>query len=478
MRHIPQDRRVAPWGGAANAERRAYTGVVLAVALSIGVTLILACNAPDVHVSHLALAVDAIPAVAVAGAPSSTPFTEAERRDKDIETYAYASTLDPYSAHFHSQLAMRYLQRGRERGSQADVANAEREARASLTRRTQNNGAAFATLLEVLMEQHRFAEAGQVGRQLVEGNPDEPGYQAMLGEVELELGNYDAATKAFAAVATERTSLAITTRLARLAEVRGDTTQARTLFYRAAKNAQLESTMPSEQRAWFQLRVGDYELRHGALVRADSALQHGLRSSPEDHRLLSAMARLRAAQHDWRGAIAFGDQAIAEVLDPATVGLVGDAYAALGDTAKSAEYFRAMQVAVPREAGAYHRAWSLYLLDHGLRYGDVYANVKKELQTRHDIYGHDMLGWALYRLGRFTEARVESQRAMAQGTQDGVFFYHAGMIERALGNTAAATTLLKRALAVNPSFDPTHPALARMVLDSIGRDVAGQASGG
>lgn len=477
MLQPPQDRLVAPWGGTAKAERCARMGAVLPVLLAIVITNVLACSDREARVSHLALAKDAIPAVAVSGAPSSTPFTEAERRDKDIETYASASALDPYSAHFHSQLAMRYLQRGRERGSQADVANAEREARASLARRTQNNGAAFATLLEVLMEQHRFAEAGNVGRQLVAGNPDEPAYQAMLGEVELELGNYDAATKAFAAVATQRTSLAITTRLARLAEIRGDTTLARTLFYLAAKNAQLEGTMPSEQRAWFQLRVGDYELRHGALLRADSALQRGLQSSPQDHRLLSAMARLRAVQHDWRGTIEFGDQAIAQVLDPATVGLVADAYAALGDTAKSAEYFHAMQIAVPREAGAYHRAWSLYLLDHGLRYADVYGNVRQELHTRHDIYGYDMLGWTLYKLGRFTEARVEMQRAMAQGTQDAQFFFHAGMIERALGNSAAATTLLTRALAVNPSFDPTHPALARFVLDSLGREMGGLASG-
>ena len=474
---LPQDRLVAPWGRSVNAKQRAFTGAVVAVLLVIGVTFAFACSAPDKRVSHLGLAVDAIPAVAVSGAPSSIPFTESERRDKDIETYATASTLDPFSAHFHSELAMRYLQRGRERGSQADVANAEREARASLLRRTQNNGAAFATLLEVLMEQHRFAEAGHVGRQLVAGNPDEPAYQAMLGEVELELGNYDAATKAFAAVATQRTSLAITTRLARLAEIRGDTALARTLFYRAAKNALLESTMPSEQRAWFQLRVGDYELRHGALTRAESALQLGLRSSQQDYRLLSAMARLRAAQHDWHGVIEFGDQSIAEVLDPATVGLVADAYGALGDTAKSVEYFHAMQIAVPREAGAYHRAWSLYLLDHGLRYADVYKNVRKELQTRHDIYGHDMLGWALYKLGRFSDARVEAQRAMAQGTQDAVFFFHAGMIERALGNSELATTLLARALAINPTFDPVHPAVARLVIDSLSKAEGGQTSG-
>ena len=51
---------------------------------------------------------------------------------------------------------------------------------------------------------------------------------------------------------------------------------------------------------------------------------------------MAAEARLAALRHDWRRAIALGDSAIAIVLDPATVGLVGEAWAALGDTARAA----------------------------------------------------------------------------------------------------------------------------------------------
>ena len=371
----------------------------------------------------LLLAMDAAPAVAVQGAPSITSLGEAERRDMDVALYLSAVKRDPASAHFHAQLAMQYLQRGRERASASDIERAEAEARASLVRRTQNNGAAFATLVEALMEQHKFVEAGKAARQLVAGDPTQPSYQSMLGEVELELGNYNAAARAFALVGSQRKSLAVTTRLARLAEIRGDTSRAHALLSRAAAEANQDGTMPSEQGAWFQLRVGDSELRHGALEAAEKAITHGLSIAPADHRLLSAMARLRAAQHNWSSTIDFGNQAIAMVLDPAMLGLVGDAYAAMGDSAKAVEYFKTMEVAVPREAGAYHRAWSFYLLDHGLRIADVRANVTAELRTRHDIYGHDLLGWALYKSGRFAHARVEMQRAMAQGTQDATLFF-------------------------------------------------------
>ena len=40
-------------------------------------------------------------------------------------------------------------------------------------------------------------------------------------------------------------------------------------------------------------------------------------------------AALAAAHHDWRQTIRYGDSTIAIVLDPATLGVVSDAYAAL-----------------------------------------------------------------------------------------------------------------------------------------------------
>ncbi len=90
-----------------------------------------------------------------------------------------------------------------------------------------------------------------------------------------------------------------------------------------------------------------------------------LLEAPDDYRLLGAEARLHAAERDWSGAIRVGERAIANVLDPATLGLLSDCYAAQGDTAKAAEYAKAMEVSVSQQPGAFHRAWSLFLLDHG-----------------------------------------------------------------------------------------------------------------
>jgi uncharacterized membrane-anchored protein len=59
--------------------------------------------------------------------------------------------------------------------------------------------------------------------------------------------------------------------------------------------------------------------------------------------------------------------------------------------------------------------------------------------------------------------------ALAQGTQDAMFMYHAGMIARAAGDREAARQYLERALAIAPAFDHAAPAIARATLDSLRR---------
>jgi tetratricopeptide (TPR) repeat protein len=162
------------------------------------------------------------------------------------------------------------------------------------------------------------------------------------------------------------------------------------------------------------------------------------------------MAKMEAARQHWQAAIDFGQRAVAVSLDPATLGTISDAYAALGDSARARDYAHAMEIAVSKQATAYHRAWSLFLLDHGRRVNEVLAKAQEELRTRKDIYGHDVVAWALHASGREREAREAMTHALALGTQDALLFYHAGVIDRALGRADVAARELERARALNP----------------------------
>ncbi len=149
--------------------------------------------------------------------------------------------------------------------------------------------------------------------------------------------------------------------------------------------------------------------------------------------------------------------------------VIGEAYEALGDSAKAAEYYKVMDVSTSSKTEPFHRAWGLFLLDHNRRVSEVAARAAEELQARRDIYGYDLLAWALHKQGRHAEAKQAMESALRMGTQDATMFFHAGMIERALGNNSAAREHLRRALAINPYFHPTHPRLARSTLKTLQR---------
>ena len=373
---------------------------------------------------------------------------EAARRDRDILFYERRAGEDRRSAADRASLAALYLQRSRASGDVADVARAESLARESLALRATRNAHTSVTLAASLVAQHRFADARDVAARLVGAEPHVPAYRALLGEVELELGEYAAARRSFAAVTSERASLSVAPRLARWAELRGDTASARRILYRAMAAADSAEHLPREQVAWFHLRVGDFELRRGRVRAAEWALRGGLAVSPDDHRLLGALARAALARRDYRAAIDYGDRAIAAVLDPATLGVVSDAYAALGDTARAAEYARALTLAGGQRPGDFHRAWALWLLDHDLRVPELLERARADVQTRRDVYGYDLLAWALHRSGRHEEARVAMGRALALGTQDVTLFRHAAAVERALGREGAARAYERRAEAL------------------------------
>ncbi|MEP6728987.1 MAG: tetratricopeptide repeat protein [bacterium] len=376
--------------------------------------------------------------------------SDAEIRDLDIQYFSERAERDPTGALDLARLSALYLARGRETGDPRDAVLAEATARRSIRNRKERNAAATQVLITALLAQHRFDEALPLARNARNADPENPALSAAVGDIEMELGQYDSARVSFSNLHVALGDPAVAPRLARWAEIQGQPDKARRLLHAALVTVQKTSNVPREQLAWFWLRVGDVELRAGKYVAADSAYREGLSAHANDYRLLSAVAHSALLQQRWQRAIAFGERAIAVTLDPATLGTLSDAYAALGDTAKAAEYAHVLDVAVLRQPGAYHRAWSLFLLDHDRHVALVSKKIREELKTRKDVYAYDLLAWSLHKQGRDIEAQRAMTLALGEGTNDAQLFYHAGVIERALGNDAESRRHLALAQAVNP----------------------------
>jgi len=390
----------------------------------------------------------------IAAVGTDSMLSESEIRERDIAFFERRVNEDTLGASDRSQLAALYMDRARATGGFTDYERAERLARRSLALRTEHNSQTFGLLASALLARHDFAEALIVAKTADSLDPGVPRHLALLGEIELEIGDYKAAATHFASIHFDADQFTILARVARWRELTGHADAARRLLQIAATKVYHRDDLPREQVAWFHYRLGELELRTGHLDSAAAAYRRGLEIFPEDYRILGGLARLAAVRGDWKQAVEYGNEAIAIQLDPATLGAISEAYAALGDSAQAAQYARAMATSALKQPGPIHRAWGLFLLDHGTKddVDRVLAKTRLEMRTRHDVYGYDLLAWALHKQGRDADARVAMQRALAQHTEDAQLFYHAGMIERALGNVDAARAYLGQAVAMNPRF--------------------------
>ena len=357
-------------------------------------------------------------------------LTEDAIRDQDIAFYQARVERDPEGALDRSMLGSLYLLRARETGNIEDLVRAETIARESFRVRSRNNGIALHVLASSLVGQHRYQEALAQVRILVSDDSSNLSFLALKGEIEMELGSYVAAESTFTRLRSWGYKLSVATRLARWDELKGNPEGARALLVRARDEALGQVNLPREQKAWFHLRVGDLAFRYGRTREAESAWKAGLALSPNDHRLLSSMSRLELGRRHWDRAIEYGEAAVAQSLDPATLGVLSDAYAAAGDSAKAAEYARTMELVVLGQPGAYHRAWSLYLLNHDRQVASVLANVEDEIAGRKDVYGYDLLAWALFKNGRNCDAQRAIRHALALGTREPMLLDHAAAIAR------------------------------------------------
>lgn len=379
-------------------------------------------------------------------------LSESDIRDRDIEFYHTRAAADPSGATDLARLASLYLQRSRETGDPRDAIRAEEAARRSLHNRRAHNDQAAQILTSSLLAQHRFDEALVIARGLRDRNPGSPPLAAAVAEIEMEVGQYDSARVAFDSLSSARNDLSVVPRLARWAEIEGRPDEARRLMRHALALARHAAWLPREQVAWFWMRSGDIEFRMGHYAAADSAYAQGLTAHPDDYRIFAARSRLAAAKRDWTAAIDYGNRAIASNLDPATLGTLSDAYAEMGESARSQELAHALDVAVRAQPGAYHRAWSLFLLDRGKQLDTVHRKIVAELRTRRDVYAYDLYAWSLHKQGRDTDALRAARQALREGTQDAQLLYHAAVIEKAAGHAAEAAEHLTRARALNPSL--------------------------
>lgn len=309
----------------------------------------------------------------------------------------------------------------------------------------------------VLMNDHRFEEARAIAQQIASAAPEDAMAQAALSDALLELGRYAEAEKAAQQMMDLKPNLPSYSRAAHFFWLRGDP-KAALETARLAIDAGSDSRDP-EPRAWVIVQAAQIFWNKGDLDGADAGYDRALQDLPEFPAALVGKGQVALAQGRAKDAVGFFERSFRKLPLPGTLWLLGDARSAAGD-AKGAEEAWSR---VERQGGSDPRTQALFLATKNRSIPRAVELAKAELAVRGDLYTEDASAWALYRAGRFAEARAASDKAIALGTPDPRLLYHAGAIRLAQGESAGRA-LVEKALALNPRFDETAATEAKELL--------------
>ncbi len=375
---------------------------------------------------------------------------------------------DPEDFISAQNLALDYYTLGRLTGDVDDYARAQQAVTQGLAAYpTDDGGRTMAALLQYTL--HDFAGARAAAQAIYDADPTQLQALATAGDSELELGDYAAAAATFATLDRVQPGAAVTARLAHLASLQGQDADATALATRAATEARSEGTTGTSL-AYYDYLGGFIAFQAGDLARADRSYTAALADWPGSYLALEGLARVRAAQGRTDDAITLYSHAIAIVPQPEYLAGLGDLYELTGRPGLAEQQYATVRAIAKLQAlqpKVYNRQLVLFDANHAEEPSEAVRLAESELAVRKDVYGWDAYAWALFATGRASDADAAIQKALALGTNDALLLYHAGMIAHGIGDDGRAHSLLGRALALNPGFDPLQAIRARQVLAAL-----------
>jgi tetratricopeptide (TPR) repeat protein len=208
-------------------------------------------------------------------------------------------------------------------------------------------------------------------------------------------------------------------------------------------------------------------LNAGFVVPAAYQYRAALHTFPHYARALAGMAVVETALGHATSAVRYYRQAIDVVPLPQYVIGLGDLYTMLGKTRAAGREYALISFM--------NRIFALNHVQFGIEMAQFDADHNRDLpaalriaqetaRERHDIGTMDTFAWVLYKNGRYTQAWKAEKAALRLGTHFAPYYFHAGMIQAALGNVTEAQSYLSSALMLNPNFSVLLAPVARAEL--------------
>jgi tetratricopeptide (TPR) repeat protein len=289
----------------------------------------------------------------------------------------------------------------------------------------------------------------------------------LLGDAQIGLGRYDEAFENYDKMRALDAGLPALSRLANHAFITGDRFDSIELWKQAIAKSE---GLPVENQAWAHVQLGVSYFAYGDLGDAAREHERALKLFPDYVHGLAGLAQTRAAQGRFDEAIDFYSRAIARLPQPQYVAALGDVYTAAGRQAEAAQQYALVEaIAALYEANGVNTDLqiAIFYADHDYKVGEALAMAQAAYDAGPGVYAADALAWALYKNGRYAEAAAMIDSALAQGTPEASFYYHAALIRLANHGETSAREHLRRAIDLNQDFSPLHADAARRLLAEL-----------
>ena len=405
----------------------------------IGVTA--SCRQPEAPL----VASDVPPAACVV---ALAPAAQQNEIDRDIARLQEQARRAPNPRHALEQLGYRYVARARVANDPGDYKLAEKTAEC-IESTAPGDTSALLLRGHVLHQLHRFREAEQIARRLTATRQFVLDY-GLLGDVLLEQGRVTEAAQAYQTMIDLKPFYQSYTRASHFRWLKGDLEGAIELIRKAIAAA---SPRDRESIAWAYTRLAGYELQRRRLDDAAGAADAALSYQPDYAAALLMRGRVLLAMEKPADAVAAFSRAAQLNPLPEYQWALGDALRLHGDHERADLVEREL---TSHGADADARTLALFLATRRAAVTNAIALAERELQTRTDIFSLDALAWSLAAAGRTAEAQVAMTRALAEGTEDGRLFLHAGVIAAADNRHAEARKWLRKAEALRWTLLPSE----------------------
>lgn len=364
-------------------------------------------------------------------------------------------------------LGLTYVEMAASEGKPELHRNAQSAIERSLAINKKDNFVGYGAMAALWAARHEFGEARVWAKRGLAVNPNNALLYGVLTDAELQTGRYDAAFAAAQRMIDISPDTASLSRVSYTWEVRGDTAAATDYMQRA-----LDAASNADDEGFARYFLGELKFHQGDHGGALAAHEAALQQDPTSMSALQGKAKAQAALGRVDAALANYARVLRELPQPEYHFEYGELLESVGRTDEARAQFDRFLAGNARFVGAGDGApadidITLYNADHGDTREAVRLG-RRGVSGRKFVEMKDAYAWALHRDGRHREALKWADEALALGTRSALFYYHRGMIQRALGNDDAARADLQTALRINPQFNPLGAPKAKAALAALG----------